>query len=138
MQAELHMLGCHSLVSVTPAVSYGPDMFPTWKQYHIFGQQGQSYETLPAAPRLAILEALLHIAADSETVRHHLQRTNPAEVSGTMSTSAGLAARSSPAEQRCLRSQASLWLCKTLSMAAVRCQTCVFLISTNMQGPSDL
>lgn len=42
--------------------------------------QGQSYETLEAAPRLAILDALLHIAADSEALRSHIQRTTPAEV----------------------------------------------------------
>jgi hypothetical protein len=42
--------------------------------------QGQSYETLDAAKRLAILEALLHIAADSEALRSHVQRCMPPEV----------------------------------------------------------
>lgn len=42
--------------------------------------QGQSYETLDAGKRLAILEALLHIAADSEALRSHVQRCMPPEV----------------------------------------------------------
>ncbi len=42
--------------------------------------QGQSYETLGAGKRLAILEALLHVAADSEALRSHVQRCMPPEV----------------------------------------------------------
>ncbi len=39
--------------------------------------QENSYELLGARDRLAVLEALLHVAADSEALRSHIHQTNP-------------------------------------------------------------
>ena len=39
--------------------------------------QENSYELLGARDRVAVLEALLHVAADSEALRTHIQKTAP-------------------------------------------------------------
>ena len=79
--------------------------------------QGQSYELLGAKERLAILEALMHVAADSETLRRHIQKTSPevATPSHGAITQIHIASVAACALSYFLVVLANVWLCKVVS-----------------------